>query len=70
MHPIELLAAYHTTRDSLDHYHALQHHFAVKNERRLARLERRRHRPPGRLPRLRVPGRAAAPTFRARVDPA
>jgi hypothetical protein len=68
MHPIELLAAHNTTPDSLDQYHALQHHFAVKNERRLARLERRRHRPPRRLPRLRVFGRAAAPAIRARVD--
>lgn len=70
MHPMELLAALNITRDTPARYHAIEHHFAVRNERRLARLERRRRRRPVRLPWLRTRHGALALSRRPRIDPA
>jgi hypothetical protein len=70
MHPIELLAALTFTSETPDRYHAIEHHFAVRHERRLARLERRRRRRPVRLPWLQDRRGGHTPTLRARIDPA
>lgn len=68
MHPVEFLAALTFTSRTPDRHHAIEHHFAVRNERRLARLERRRRRRSVRLSWSRRRRSGHAPTLR--VDPA